>query len=72
MAELFTANEVQAYLRKEVAAAGGAKKFLRKKKLDGFSHILHMFENGDAATLDRVLPALGFRRVTRYESVESE
>lgn len=70
MAELFTIDEVEDYLRREVAAAGGAKKFLRKKKLDGFSHITHMFENGSAATLERVLPALGFRKVTRYEPID--
>lgn len=68
MSELFTEKEVQAYMRNEVYAAGGAKKWLKKNNMT-FNHAIHMIENGDAATLDRVLDVLGFRRVTRYEPI---
>lgn len=69
MAELFTGAELQAMLREDVAAAGGAKKWLRKHKVSGCDHILHMVANGDAATLDDILRVLGFTRVVRYEPV---
>ncbi len=67
MSKLFTQAEVQRYLREEVADAGGANKWLRKNKMMGENHILHMVENGDAATLPRFLAILKFRQVTRYE-----
>lgn len=68
MTELFTEAEVEKYMREEVADAGGPKKWLRKNKVHGFDHILHMIANGSAATLPHILPALGFKRVTRYEA----
>ena len=67
MSELFTIDELEKHLRDAVAEAGGVKKWIRKHKASGFDHCLHMIENGSAASLDRVLPIIGFRRVTRYE-----
>lgn len=69
MAELFTEAEVEKFMREEVADAGGAKTWLRKNKVYGCDHVLHMVTNGSAATLDRILPVLGFKRVIRYEAV---
>ncbi len=66
MSELFTIDEIEAYLRDEVARAGGAKKWCRQHKVD-MSHALHMIENGTAASIPRILEPLGFRQVTRYE-----
>lgn len=71
MTEIFTLEEVKFYMRDEVRAAGGAKKWLRKHKLrNQFDHVLHMVENGDAATSPPILDALGFRRITRYVAEE--
>ena len=67
MSEIFTIEQVQQHLRDEVAEAGGAKKWLRKNKVFGCDHILHRVQNGDAATLPRVMKVLKFRRVDRYE-----
>jgi len=69
MSELFTEEEVQQYMRDEVADAGGPKKWLRKNKISGESP-LHMIQNGQAATLSNCLAALGFRKVTRYEPLK--
>jgi hypothetical protein len=68
MSELFTIDEIEKHLREEVAEAGGAKKWCRKHKID-MSHAIHMVENGSAASLDRVLYALGLRQVIRYEPI---
>ena len=65
MPELFTQEELQRYMREEVLRAGGAKKWLRKNKVFGSDHMLHMVTNGDAATLSNCLAALGFRKVIR-------
>lgn len=68
MAEIFTEKEVEEYLRQEVQEAGGAAKWLKKHKMFMFyKHILHMFDNGSAATLPQVLDTLGFVRKTVYE-----
>jgi len=69
MAELFTEAELRDYLVAEVAAAGGARAWLRKNKMTHRTQINHMVANGDAATLADFLEVLGFRRVTRYEPV---
>jgi hypothetical protein len=69
MAELFTADELTAQLREDVALAGGAKKWLRKNKVLGNDHLLHMVTDGRAATLDDFLRVLGFRKVVRYEPI---
>lgn len=69
MAEIFDEREVREYLRAEVEAAGGAKKWLKKNKMFGYDHVLHMVANGDAATTPRILEALGFRRVDRFEPI---
>lgn len=66
MSELFTHAEVQAHLRYEVEAAGGAAKWMRKNGFGHKKYIQHMFANGDAATLPDVLLHLGFKRVERF------
>ena len=68
MAELFTAEELRAYLRSEVESAGGAKKWCRRNKIS-MDYALHMVANGDAATLSDVLRALGFCRVVMYKPI---
>ena len=68
MSKLFTVDEIERYLREEVMRAGGAKKWCRKHKIN-MDHAIHMIENGSAASLDRVLDALEFRKVIRYEPV---
>jgi hypothetical protein len=70
--ELFTEAEVEARLREEVSAAGGAKKWLKKNKVAGCSQVLHMIEDGRGATLGAILPVLGFKRVVRYEPINSD
>lgn len=70
MTDLLTERELEAILAAQVAEAGGAKKWLRKHKLTGFDHVLHMISNGDAATLDRVIQVLGYRPVRRFERIE--
>lgn len=45
MTELLTRDECVRYFRDEVATAGGAKKWLRKNKVFGCEHILHLIEN---------------------------
>ena len=65
--ELFTKEDVEKYLREEVSMAGGAKKWLRKHKLGGqFDHILHMVEDGRAATLPAMQHVLKFKTVILY------
>lgn len=68
MAEIFTTKEVEEFMRSEVNAAGGARKWLRKNGVTGLEHVMHMVADGRAATLDRVLLVLGFRRVALFES----
>lgn len=47
--------------------AGGAAKWLRKHKLGSrFDHVLHMIENGSAATLPDIQAALKFKTVILY------
>ena len=70
MPELFTRKELQDELRDAVKQAGSAKKFLRKHKLYGYDHALHMIENGTAATRPDVMMALGFRAVERFELIK--
>lgn len=67
--ERFTEDEVRRHLRDQVAAAGGARKWLRKHKLSGFDHVLHMIEDGRLGTDERLLSVLGFKRVVLYEAV---
>lgn len=67
MSELFTQQEIEAHLRDEVREAGGAKKWLKRHKLGSqFDHVLHMVENGSAATLPRIQYALKFKTVIMY------
>jgi len=68
---LLGAVELEAILRAEVQAAGGAKKWLRKKKVKGFEHILHMVADGRAATLDDMLTVLGYERIVVYKPLRS-
>lgn len=68
MDDLVTTDQIESHLMREVAAAGGAKKWCRKNKVS-MDHALHMVANGSAATLPTVLSALGFRKVVRYERV---
>lgn len=67
MSELWTEAELERVLRDEVEEAGGAKKWLRKKKMLSYGDIDYMVANGQAATLPAFLNALGFRAVTCYE-----
>jgi hypothetical protein len=68
MSEIFTKDEVEKYLREEVEAVGGAKKWCRKHNVN-MDHALHMVADGSAATLPRVIGVLGFREVIRYEPI---
>jgi hypothetical protein len=70
MAEIFTADEVATYMRHEVDAAGGARKWLRKHRMLSEAHIIHMIEDGTAATIPRFLSELGFRQIVRYEAID--
>lgn len=66
MDDLFTIDDIEQYLRIEVESAGGARKWCRKNKVS-MDHALHMIENGSAASIDRVLDALGMEKVIRYK-----
>jgi hypothetical protein len=70
--ELFTEAQCERYFREEVAAAGGAKKWLRKNKIHGKDHVLHMIEDGRLFCDFYISKKLGFRRVERWEVVASE
>lgn len=65
--DLATAAELKAALRKAVADAGGAKKWLKLHGLSRNNYVAHMYDNGDAATLPETLSVLGYRQVVRYE-----
>lgn len=69
--DLLTDAQLHKMLAAQVAEAGGARKWLRKHKLTSYKHAEHMFDNGDAATLDRVLPILGYKPVRRYQRIVS-
>ena len=71
MDDLVPIDQLEAHLRREVVAAGSAKKWCRKNKVS-MSHAIHMVENGSAASLDPVLWALGFRKVTRFERIQQQ
>ena len=71
MKELWTIDDLELFLRDEVMRAGGAKKWCKKHNIH-MSHAMHMIENGTAASIDRVTEALGYRKVTRYEAVDSK
>lgn len=72
MSELKTQEDLEAVLRGAVALAGGAKKWCRKNKIYGHDHSLHMITNGRGATFDDVMRVLGYRRVYRYEKIDTE
>ena len=73
MAELFTLEEVERCMREAVRDAGGAKKWLRKKKLGTqYDHVLHMIEDGRAATLTGMLAHVGFERVNMFKPIGAE
>lgn len=65
---MFTKEEVQSMLREQVAAAGGAKNWMRKHRAMNIAPE-HMIENGSAATLERVLPLIGMVAVTLYKPI---
>ena len=69
MPELFTEKDLQSLLREDVAEAGGAKKWCRKNNVTGYDYSLHMITDGRAATMQDVLPVLGFRQVVLYEEI---
>lgn len=69
MDDVITIDQLEAHLRREVVAAGNAKKWCRKNKVS-MEHALHMVANGSGATLPTVLNALGFRKVVRYERID--
>lgn len=68
MDDIITLDQLEAHLRREVVAAGSAKKWCRKNKVS-MDHALHMIANGSAAGLPSVREALGFREVRRYERI---
>jgi hypothetical protein len=74
MGELFTRAEVKRHMAEEVAACGGARKWLRKHPHAGnWSHAMHMIENGDAAFAQAgILDILGFKRVERFEAINPD
>jgi hypothetical protein len=69
--ELFTHAQCQAYFCEEVRLAGGAKKWLRKNKVTGLDHVLHMINDGRYFTHPQIMERLGFREVVRWEAVRS-
>jgi patatin-like phospholipase/acyl hydrolase len=71
LAELFTRAECEKHFREEVAAAGGAKKWLRKNHVIGMDHVHHMIDGGTYFDNPQVLQALGLKRVERWEAVEA-
>lgn len=71
MAELFERDECIAYFRGEVLKAGGAKKWLRKNKVFGLDHVLHMIDSGSYFDHPEVMARLGFKPVERWECVPS-